>query len=113
MDYRNRRGELIQADSMSATQAKNELARILERVIQGGLVVITKHHVPKAVLLSVDEFNALSGGTENKLNTLSGEFDALLDRMQSPKAKAGMKAAFGASPKRLGKAAVAAIRKRG
>ena len=46
-------------------------------------------------------------------STLSGEFDALLARMQTPAALAGMKAAFDASPKQLGKAAVAVARKRG
>jgi prevent-host-death family protein len=82
-------------------------------VIQGRVVVITKHAAPKAVLVSLDEFNALTRAAESKLDTLSGEFDALLARMQTPKARAGMRAAFNASPKQLGKAAVAAARKRG
>jgi hypothetical protein len=43
---------------------------------------------------------------------LNGEFDAMLARMQTPKARAGMKAAFAASPKELGKAAVAAARRK-
>ena len=41
------------------------------------------------------------------------EFDALLARMQTSKARRGMKGAFAASGKRLGKAAVAATRSRG
>lgn len=105
---RNRR-----ADSLTATQAKNEFGRVLEKVIKGGMVVITKHDVPKAVLISMDEFNALSRATELKLDTLTAEFDAALARMQTPKARASMKAAFEASPKELGKAARAAARKRG
>jgi len=109
----NRRGERVAASSITATDAKNEFGRVLEMVIQGGMVVITKHDAPKAVLLSVDEFNTLSLATERKLDTLSGEFDALLARMQTPKARAGMKGAFDASPKQLGRAAVAAARKRG
>jgi antitoxin Phd len=111
--FRNRRGERVDASSFTATDAKKEFGRLLEMVIRGGVVVITRHEAPKAVLLSVDEFNALAHATEGKLDTLSGEFDALLSRMQTPKARAGMKAAFGASPKQLGKAAVAAARKRG
>jgi PHD/YefM family antitoxin component YafN of YafNO toxin-antitoxin module len=82
-------------------------------VIQGGTVVITKHDAPKAVLISIDEFEALSRANQAQLDALSGEFDAVLARMQTPAARAGMKAAFGASPKQLGKAAVAAARKRG
>jgi prevent-host-death family protein len=111
--YRNRRGERVEPASFTATDAKNEFSRILEAVMQGGVVVITKHDAPKAVMMSVDEFNALAAAPEAKLETLSGEFDAMLARMQTSKARASMKAAFGASPRQLGKAAVAAARKRG
>ena len=97
----------------TATQAKNEFGRVLEMVLQGGTVVITKHDAPKAILISVDGFNKLSHATERTLDTHSEEFDALLARMQNPKARAAMKAAFAASPKELGKAAVIAARKRG
>ena len=98
---------------MSASEAKSEFGRVLEMAIQGGAVVITKHDAPKAVLISVENFNALSGAAQTKLDTLSREFDALLARMQTSKARRGMKAAFVASGKRLGKAAVAAARSRG
>ena len=111
--FRNRRGEHVDTSSVTATDAKKEFARVLEMVIQGGVVVITKHDAPKAVLLSVDEFNALAHAPSLKLDALSGQFDALLARMQTPKARAGMKAAFAASPKQLGRAAVAAARRRG
>jgi prevent-host-death family protein len=111
--FRNRRSEWGEVASFTATDAKNEFGSLLERAIQGGAVVITKHDAPKAVLMSMDEYNALSRATELKLDTLSGEFDALLARMQTPKARVAMKAAFNSSPKQLGKAAVAAARKRG
>ena len=101
------------ASTVTATYAKNEFGRVLEKVIQGGIVVITKHDEPKAVLISMREFNALTNADRIKLDTLSGEFDALLARMQTPAARIGMKAAFDASPKQMGKAAVAITRKRG
>ena len=107
---RNRRGEL--AVKISATEAKNKLGEVLDSVLQGGMVLITKHETPKAVLLSMEEYGALSGAAQSRLDTLNGEFDALLERMQSAKSSAGMKAAFSASPKQLGKAAVAAARRR-
>lgn len=107
------RRERPQAASISATAAKNEFGRILEKVIQGGTVVITRHSAPKAVLISVDEFNALSRSHRAELDTLSGEFDLLLAGMQTPAARAGMKAAFDASPRHLGQAAAAAARGRG
>ena len=101
------------ASTVTATDVKNEFGRVLEKVIQGGIVVITKHDEPKAVLISMREFNALTNADRIKLDTLSGEFDALLARMQTPAARIGMKAAFDASPKQMGKAAVAITRKRG
>jgi antitoxin Phd len=111
--FRNSRGETLEPSSVSASEAKSEFGRVLELAIQGRAVVITKHDAPKAVLISVENFNALSGAAQTKLDTLSREFDALLARMQTSKARRGMKAAFAASGKRLGKAAVAAARSRG
>ena len=111
--FRNSRGETLEPSSVSASEAKSAFGRVLELAIQGGAVVITKHDAPKAVLISVENFNALSGAAETKLETLSHEFDALLARMQTSKARRGMKAAFAASGKRLGKAAVAATRSGG
>lgn len=104
---------LSRASSITATDAKKEFGKVLERVLRGGVVVITKHDAPKAVLLSLDEFQALSRAAGRRLDALSAEFDALLDRMQGRKARAAMKAAFGASPTQLGEAAVAAARRRG
>ena len=109
----DRRGpKPMEAVAISATDAKNEFGRILEMVIRGGKVMITKHDSPKAVLISMEEFNALSNAHRAELETLSDEFDKLLQRMQTPAARAGMKAAFHATPKELGRAAVAAARKR-
>lgn len=99
--------------SYTATQAKNEFGRVLEKAIQGSVVVITKHDAAKAVLISMEEFKTLSRAPESQIDTLSAEFDSLLARMQGPVARSAMQAAFHASPKDLGKAAVAAARKRG
>ena len=108
---RNRRGEA--PAKISATEAKNKLGEVLDNVMQSGMVLITKHETPRAVLLSMEEYATLSRGAQTRLDTLNGEFDALLARMQTPKTRAGRKAAFAASPKQLGKAALAAARQRG
>jgi len=110
--FRNSRGETLEPSSVTASEAKSEFGRVLEMAIQGGAVVITKHDAPKAVLISVENFNALSGAAETKLDNLNREFDALLARMQTPTARRGMKTAFAAVGKQLGKAAVAAARAR-
>jgi hypothetical protein len=59
----------------------------------------------------MEEFNTLSNAHRADLETLSEEFDRLLAKMQTPAARAGMNAAFHATPKELGRAAVAAARK--
>ena len=99
--------------SYTATEAKHEFGRVLEQAIHGATVVITKHDAPRAVLISMDQFKALQDAPQLKLNTLSEQFDALLDQMQTPQARRGMSVAFNASPKQLGKAAVVSARKRG
>ncbi len=99
--------------SFTATQAKNEFGHLLEKAMQGDIVVITKHDTPKAVLISMDEFIALSGSHELKMNTLSAEFDSMLARMQGSSARNAMDAAFHAKPKDLGRTALNAARRRG
>lgn len=98
--------------SYTATEAKNEFGRLLELAIKGTTVLITKHDSPRAVLISIDHFKTLQEAPQAKLNTLTEQFDTLLERMQFPKARRGMAAAFRANNKQLGKAAVAATRKR-
>jgi antitoxin Phd len=104
--------ERIHSTSVTATDAKNEFARILEIALRGQPVVITKHENPKAVLLSIEDFHALSQAPGAELNLLTAEFDALLDRMQTPESAAAMEAAFSASPKELGRVARKAARRR-
>jgi len=112
LTFRNSHGNLIDIPTVGATQVKNEFGAMLERATQGGAVAITRHDRPKAVLISYDEFESLVKARSSSLDNLSAEFDALLDRMQTPKARKGMKAAFNASSTQLGRAAVKAVRKR-
>lgn len=110
LSFRNRDGELVDVPSVPATRFKNEFGAVFEQATLTGAVAITKHNTPKAVLLSYAEFEALTRAGSPVLDELTDEFDALLDRMQTPKAKAGVAAAFEASPSELGRAAVKAAR---
>ena len=56
--------------------------------------------------------NGASTATPRVLESLRAEFDRLLARMQTSQAQSAMKSAFGASPKQLGRAALATARKR-
>lgn len=96
--------------TVTATEAKTRFGPLLETAIAGGSVIITKHDTPKAVLLSIAEFEALGGNRAPDLNVLSAEFDGLLDRLQAPAARKALKSAFAAKPKTLGR--LAAVRRR-
>jgi antitoxin Phd len=98
--------------SVTATEAQNEFGRILDTVAQDRVVIITRHNTPRAVIMSVDRFDELSGADKAVLDTLTEEFDALFDRMQTPEANAAMDRAFYASPEELGRAAAAAAQRR-
>ncbi len=111
LTYRNRRGELVDVQTVAASRLKNEFGTILEQAARGA-VAITRHDAPKAVLISYEDFEALAKGQGQNLDDLSAEFDVLLSRMQTPRARRAMDAAFNAPPARLGRAAVKAARKR-
>ena len=98
---------------VTATEAKNSFGLLLEKALGGGVVVITKHDTPKAVLISAEQYAALARSPEAQLDNLSAEFDSLLVRMQRPGSRRAMQNAFRASSQQLGRAAVAASRKRG
>lgn len=113
LTFRNSQGELVDVPTVAATRLKNEFGAVLEQALRGGAVAITRHDAPKAVLLSFDEFQSLVKARSHNLSDLSAEYNVLLARMQTPKARKGMKAAFNATPTELGRAALKAARKRG
>lgn len=99
--------------TVTATEAKTRFGPLLETAIRGGSVVITKHAAPKAVLLSMAEFEALGGSRPPDLNALSDEFDCLLARLQKPRNRKALQSAFDATPSELGRLAVVHQRRRG
>ena len=100
------------AAQIPATVAKNNFGSILDDVMRGRDVVITKHNSPKAVVMSVERFNALARASSPDLTALAADFDARLARMQTPKVSGAMQAAFDASPDELGRAALKQFRSR-
>jgi len=95
-----------------ATEAKNRFGGVLAKVEAGDVVAIVRHNTPTAVILPVAEYRRLAGAASRKLDLLTDEYDALLARMQTPEAGAAMAAAFHAAPAEMGKAAVAAARRK-
>jgi prevent-host-death family protein len=110
---RNSHGQIVEVEAWSATDAKNAFGELMNKAIAHGIVAITRRDKTRAVLLSVEEYQALLARVPDELETLRGEFDALAARMQKPRARAAGQALFRATPAALGKAAAAAARKRG
>ena len=93
--------------TISATELKNATADVFEQVAARRAVAITRHEKPRAVLLSVEQYEALTGQQNpDWLEKLHEEYRGLLDRMQGPKQRAAAKRAFNATPEELGEAAV-------
>ena len=105
----NRQGEPV--DEMSATDAKNAFGQVLDTVERKGVVAITRHNRPRAVVLSMEEYLALTQGVAAALAALEGEFDGMLEAMNAPGQRAAMHAAFESTPVALGKVARKAARR--
>lgn len=105
-------GSARDATTFSATEAKNQMGAMLETALTEGAVVLTKHDRPAAALVSLERLETLARHRSTSLERLSRDFDAMLARMQTPKAKAGIRRAFGATAAELAKAAVKAGRRR-
>ena len=110
LTMRNPRGEDVPVTEFSATEAKNSFGRVLDTASSQGMVAITKRDRTTAVVLSLDAYQALLGAQAKPLDTLSHEFDVLLQRMQAPASRDAMMDAFDADPAELGQAAVAAAK---
>ena len=108
MTARNRQRPLpaLDAPRVSASEAKNSFGQMLDRVAREGPLAITRHEKPFAVLVPIDEYRALVGAQTVSLDSLSAEFDALLERMQQPGQVTAMQRAFASTPRELGRAAV-------
>ena len=102
---RNARGELVEPAKVSSSDAKNRFGRILERVTKEGGVAITLRNEPRFVVISVETYQRMARADSRSLDTLTDEFDALLDRMQAPGARTAMERAFSMTPEELGHAA--------
>lgn len=111
LTMRNHRGDEISVPEFSATEAKNSFGKVLDTAISQGMAAITKRDRPTAVVLSLDAYQALVDAQSRPLDSLSHEFDALLLRMQAPRARDAMMDAFDASPDELGQAALLAAHK--
>ena len=102
---------IAEMPTISATELKNATADVFEQVAARRAVAITRHDKPRAVLLSVEQYEALTGQQNpDWLQKLHEEYRGLLDRMQGPEQRAAAEKLFKATPEELGEAALWAAR---
>ncbi|MCC5840236.1 MAG: type II toxin-antitoxin system Phd/YefM family antitoxin [Opitutales bacterium] len=109
--YKNRDFPILKVEELppvTATALKNTTADVLDQLATQGAVAITRHDKPKAVLLSIERFEQLTGHGDDWLADLHEEYRGMLEKMQAPEQKEAAIRAFNATPEELGKAAVAA-----
>ena len=97
--------------TVSATDLKNSTADVIEQVASKRAMAITRHDKPRAVLVSIEEYEALTGKEPEYLLGLMEKYRGMVDRMQGPEQRAAAERAFNATPEELGAAAVAAARR--
>ena len=98
---------LAEMPTISATELKNATADVFEQVAARRAVAITRHDKPRAVLLSIDQYEALTAQHNPPwLEKLHEEYSGLLDRMQGPEQRAAAEKLFKATPEELGEAAL-------
>ena len=92
--------------TITATELKNSTADVFEQVAAKQAIAITRHEKPRAILLSVEQYEALTGQRPEWLEKLHGEYRGMLERMQGPEQRAGAEKLFRATPEELGQAAL-------
>jgi antitoxin Phd len=95
------RAQLGSVTTVAASDAKNQFGQVLDSALSGSAVVITKHDVPKAILISIEEFEAMTT-PRHKLDALTAEFDAMYMRMQQPPARRAVDKLLATTPAKLG-----------
>lgn len=97
---------------VTATELKNSTADVIDQVAARRAIAITRHDKPRAVLISIEEYEALTGQDPEWLEDLKRKYQGLLDSMQGPEQQAAAERLFQATPEELGAAAVLAARKK-
>ena len=95
---------------MTATALKNSIADVFDQVAAGGAIAITRHDKPRAVMLSVEAYEALKTPPLPGLDAIQAEYHEMFRQMQEPAQRAGAEKAFNATREELGEAAFQAAK---
>jgi len=111
--YKNRplpHASVQELPTVTATALKNSIADVFDQVAAGGAIAITRHDKPRAVMLSVEAYEALKTPPLPGLDAIQAEYHEMFRQMQEPAQRAGMTRLFEATSEELGEAALKACR---
>lgn len=94
---------------VSASVLKNKFSEVV-RLASSGPLAVSRHNRREFVILTAGQYEELQQSRRAPLESLTAEFDQMVARMNTPKARRAAAALFSAGPKALGKAAVNARR---
>lgn len=92
---------------ISASDLKNKFSEVVRRASREP-VAITRHKRREFVILTAGQYEELQKSRIAPLEGLTAEFDQLVARINTPKAKRATAALFSATPAALGRAALKA-----
>jgi prevent-host-death family protein len=96
-------------NSVTSADAQNNFGLLLSRARSEGRVFITRYDRAEAVLLSIEEYEALLSPESTDLQALDHEFDTMLAQMQRPEHRQAVDRFFSMRSEELGNAAVRGV----
>ena len=94
---------------VTASVLKNKFSEVA-RLASSAPLAVSRHNRREFVILTAGHYEELQQSRRAPLESLTAEFDQLVAKMNTPKAKRATAALFSASPQALAKAAVNARR---
>ena len=92
---------------VSASVLKNKFSEVA-RLASSGPLAVSRHNRREFVILTAEQYEELQQSRRAPLESLAAEFDQMVARMNTPKAKRAAAALFSATSASLGKAALKA-----
>jgi prevent-host-death family protein len=90
---------------VTASVLKNKFSEVA-RLASSGPLAVSRHNRREFVILTAEHYEELQQSWRAPLESLAVEFDAMVERMQTPKGRSAADLLFSADATALGKAAL-------
>jgi prevent-host-death family protein len=100
---------VVDLAEVTASVLKNKFSEVA-RLASSGPLAVSRHNRREFVILTAGQYEELQQSRRAPLESLTADFDQMVAKMNTPKARRAAASLFSASPKALGKAAVNARR---